>query len=689
MIKFLLYLFESGICLSILLLVYIFFFRKETYFNFNRLYLLGIMFFALLIPILHVNIKVNSFEGLEESINSIGKFRTYYEQIIALTDPDYELYETHQLAGVYFENDEFTDTYQPEGLISQHTQVSEKHERNAAFFVWKSYSLAEIILFVYLLGVGFFLIRLFFLFVWLFKTIRRNPVLDKNGFKIVQLQGDIAPFSFFRYVFVNQDAVTQADLQKILAHEKVHIRQNHSADLLIAHGISLFQWFNPLAWLLQKAIKTTHEYIADRNVVDQGYELIDYQSLLLSQLISIRSVELVNNFNLISIKKRIAMMTKNKSGFGSKLKVLIIIPFAIILFFIFANMTMEGSGVILANYYDSEILMENTQLDGLWKSKHIDSEEEYILFKGDKLSILEKGNKLREYQYKFKDNKLFIRAGNSNAIPLKYKKTGGELSIWWNEFEYTLFVKTTYSNTLQEQLASSKIKVSLPGISQFRILEKQELCIDLYLKGNKVLISNKETNSLDLRKLLRNKKATFRALDIPYVTVKLFIDGNTSMKEVYQLHQTLRNEALFKIAYMGLTEENQVPLLLMHAAGLPQKLPPLDAKLLDEKELGKSFNITQWDLSNPKSSSASIKTDLSKFISKSDKYFMILSYDNSTRFDNYISHLNEIYQTIHELRNKLAFKKYNLEFNDLSSIQQKQIRKKYPITLTQRNLDEK
>ena len=356
------------------------------------------MFFALLIPIVHVNIKVNNFEGLEDPINSIGKFRTYYEQIIALTDPDYELYETHQLPEVYFEGDEFVDMDKDDIQMVQHVQVSEKKDRNVAFLGWTSYSLAEIILFVYLLGVSFFLIRLSFLFVWLFKTIKSNPVLDKNGFKIVQLQGDVAPFSFFRYVFVNKDALSQADLQKILAHEKVHIHQNHSVDLLIAHGISVFQWFNPLAWLLQKSIKTTHEYIADQNVVGQGYELNDYQSLLLSQLISIRSVELVNNFNLISIKKRIAMMTKNKSGFGSKLKALIIIPFAIALFFIFANMTMEGSGIILANYYDSEILMENTQLDGLWKSKHIDSEEEYILFKGDKLSILEKGNKMRTEQ---------------------------------------------------------------------------------------------------------------------------------------------------------------------------------------------------------------------------------------------------------------------------------------------------
>ncbi|NJO88245.1 MAG: M56 family metallopeptidase [Chloroflexia bacterium] len=242
----------------------------------------------------------------------------------------------------------------------------------------------------------------------------------------------LPPF-LFTLCFVNQRAVSANDLQQILAHEKVHIRQNHSLDLLLAHGLSVLLWFNPFAWLLQKAIKTTHEYIADRKVVDQGFELIDYQSLLLSQLISIRSVELVNNFNLISIKKRIAMMTKNDSGLASKFKAIVIIPFALALFFVFTDMTIKGSGRMLANYYDWEILDEDFQLEGLWQSKHADSQEEFILFEGSKLFVLEKGNMLREYKYQFKDNKLFVKFGSGEAIPLKFKKAGNEIAIWWNQ----------------------------------------------------------------------------------------------------------------------------------------------------------------------------------------------------------------------------------------------------------------
>ena len=56
MITFLIYLFESGICMLILYLVYWFFLRRETYFTFNRFYLVGSVFLVLLVPLIHINI---------------------------------------------------------------------------------------------------------------------------------------------------------------------------------------------------------------------------------------------------------------------------------------------------------------------------------------------------------------------------------------------------------------------------------------------------------------------------------------------------------------------------------------------------------------------------------------------------------------------------------------------------------
>ena len=122
-----------------------------------------------------------------------------------------------------------------------------------------------------------------------------------------------------------------------------HISGKGTPWIIFLHtGLAVFQWFNPFAWQIRKALKTTHEYIADRQVIDRGVERIDYQSLLLKQVIGYHSVELVNNFNLKPIKKRIAMMNKNKSGLPARLKAALVAPFAILIIFPFCRFYAEG-----------------------------------------------------------------------------------------------------------------------------------------------------------------------------------------------------------------------------------------------------------------------------------------------------------------------------------------------------------
>ncbi len=159
---------------------------------------------------------------------------------------------------------------------------------------------------------------------------------------MVNMDEDISPFSFFRYLYINKSTLSEDDLHNVLEHEKAHISQRHSLDHLFAHALAVFQWFNPVAWQIRNALKTTHEYIADRQVLDRGFALVDYQTLLLKQVIGYHSVELVNNFNLKPIKKRIAMMTKIRSGRPARLKAMLVIPFAIALFLLFADFTVKG-----------------------------------------------------------------------------------------------------------------------------------------------------------------------------------------------------------------------------------------------------------------------------------------------------------------------------------------------------------
>lgn len=332
MAKFFIYLLESSICLSILYLGYIFLFRKETYFNFIRIYLLLSLFLALSIPLTKINFKDTS-EILSAPIETIDNFKSYYEQLIYITEPTFD-----------FNKAEYSSL-----------SVSDR-KSNIPGWIYRNkkaiHSTAKTLLFVYLAGVLFFSIRFLYLLSWLISLVRKNKVQHDKGFKLVELDKEMPSFSFLGFLFLNKNSLTKNEFNQIIIHEKTHIKQWHSIDLIIVNLVTLIQWFNPLVWHLQKAFKTTHEYIADQKVVEQGYELLDYQSLLLRQLVSIRSVELVNNFNLLSIKKRIAMMNKLNSGFLSKFKALIAIPFIVFAFVLLSDIS---TGVAQTNNINNKL----------------------------------------------------------------------------------------------------------------------------------------------------------------------------------------------------------------------------------------------------------------------------------------------------------------------------------------------
>ena len=89
MIRFIVYLFETGLCLSLLYLAYWLFLRKETYFNFNRIFLVGSILLALSVPLLHLNVIIPMGSSLQDPALGIVKFRNYYEELIYMTDADF------------------------------------------------------------------------------------------------------------------------------------------------------------------------------------------------------------------------------------------------------------------------------------------------------------------------------------------------------------------------------------------------------------------------------------------------------------------------------------------------------------------------------------------------------------------------------------------------------------------------
>jgi len=688
MISFLLYLFESGLCLTILVLVYFFFFKNETYFRFNRIYLVSIMFLSLLIPFFHVNLNVADTHRYEFALKRIGEFKTYYEKLIAMSDPEY-LENTNKSKIARFEDYETggASGMQTEQKIDNNILTDENSETIKAKHA--NISLATLLFIIYLTGVIFFLFRIMLLFQWIFKTIKSNKLKIQHGVKIIELDKKLPPFSFLGYVFLSKDLISKNKQEQILMHEKVHIKQFHSVDLLIAHFITIVQWFNPFVWLLQKAIKNNHEYLADSQVVNKGYNLLNYQELLLNQFISIPSVQLVNNFNLISIKNRIRMMNKIKSGFAAKLKALLIIPAALFTFILFANLTLNGPGNVLTNLSFLETQKNMSQLKGLWNNTSNNTYGKQVLFEDHKFSVIDKNIDLKEYPYQLQENQVILNAPGNEKIKLNYEITNSTLKIWWNQDEYSLYEKSKFSNSLDDYLSNIPETINLPTIENYGILQRQELCIDVAMVGNKIYVNNKPTDYSQLKDALLKEKSKINHLNTHLITISLYADKDLSMEYMHNLNQTLREIGLLKVAHMGKVTDNKVSKLQSSYIGMPKRLPPLDGiEIIPSEDLAdKGIAFFEMDATNPENSPGILKPKFEELLKNSEKYIASLYYDKSTILNTYIGYQDMARTVVFGLRNQYAQEKFNLTFDELSSVQQKSIRKIYPLIISEAESD--
>ncbi|MEL6557851.1 MAG: M56 family metallopeptidase [Bacteroidota bacterium] len=304
MIKFLIYLIEASALLAVFYLLYVVVLKKETFFGLNRFFLIGIVVFSLLFPVLSFDISQGNLAAVDSPVAEISKFRNSYYEAVA----EWE-----------FENFNQSGNQMP-AYSGNEADVS------GSMDWWNM--LMMITIGIYVVGIIFCLSKMFWSMRWLIKMIRIHPVQQIDDIKVVKMPNPVAPFSFLNYAFVYEGIIGTPELDQIIAHEKAHIRQKHSVDLILVQFLAAFQWFNPLIWQLIKSLKTTHEYIADKKIINSGYSLVEYQTLLLSQLISNNSYGLVHNFNLSFIKKRITMMKNNQSGIKGGLRVALSLVFA-------------------------------------------------------------------------------------------------------------------------------------------------------------------------------------------------------------------------------------------------------------------------------------------------------------------------------------------------------------------------
>lgn len=146
-----------------------------------------------------------------------------------------------------------------------------------------------------------------------------------DSYILVVVNTSSAPFSFGKFIVMNQNDYNEHN-PMILAHEKKHLSAGHTWDLLLCQIILIMNWYNPAAWSLMSALRTVHEYQADKAVLDCGMNAAQYQLMLIKKAVGTRFPSVTNSLSHSKLKKRITMMLSSKNGSSARWRAMAMVP---------------------------------------------------------------------------------------------------------------------------------------------------------------------------------------------------------------------------------------------------------------------------------------------------------------------------------------------------------------------------
>ena len=284
------YLIESSVCLICFYFFYSWVLKKETFFQFNRFYLLFTALFSLSIPFFNFELAIGSGQS---------GFNNLVLPVIS------EAQNSHQTI--------ITAVEEPTPFII---------------------SIGDIIRIIYFLGV--FIMSLKFLDA-LFKVLQliRGGHRRKQGREILVDTHSHVPASSFLVLFFGMQMIRiQKTSEVIMDHELVHVRQWHSLDVILMEVMVILKWFNPLIYLFRNSLRLTHEYIADRYVSGQ-MDKLTYANILLTHNATDQSDGLQHTF-YSDIRQRLIMLGAGTSRSWHSIKMLGAIPILISLMTLFS-----------------------------------------------------------------------------------------------------------------------------------------------------------------------------------------------------------------------------------------------------------------------------------------------------------------------------------------------------------------
>ncbi len=272
-----LYLIKVNLGLVLCWMLYWLAFRKLTFFQWNRFYLLGSVVLSLILPL----------------------FRLPWNMAMAAAA---------EIGGI--------DWTYVDHLVSSPVAFTPGAE---------SWSPRSLILGVYLAAALVLLLRKGWRFSQFFKSLKPSRRIMKGRVKVFLLDQQRGSFTLFRRIYLDRQAYEQGS-RLVLKHEMAHAIQLHSLDLLLMEFVTAILWFNPFAFVLLRHVRENHEYLADRHASGGRSSLVEYLQCLKAETSRYFAPVPASYFKSSTIKKRIIMLTNHSSDQRHRWRYLGIVP---------------------------------------------------------------------------------------------------------------------------------------------------------------------------------------------------------------------------------------------------------------------------------------------------------------------------------------------------------------------------
>ncbi len=305
---FLFYIGKAALASGAFYLVYLALFQHQKHFVFNRIYLPVSLAISFLIPFITFT-TVHYIQAPET--NSVSNTFAYLPVSASLAEPEFKLEWYHYLT---------------------------------AFYIF---------------GISVFLIHLLLGHLKAINIIRFSRLKELFGARVNLTEKDVHPFSFFKRIVLSEKTLDNPNLKIIVDHERVHVQEYHTFDILFSEILFLFQWFNPFAWLIKAAIRDNLEFKTDDEITKNN-NAEAYQLAMVGLAHKEGVAPFLTALNGSQLKNRIIMMKKKTENRYSLLKQMVVLPLLAVLIMGLSNKEVKTE--IVRNQKEVKIVVDGKEI---------------------------------------------------------------------------------------------------------------------------------------------------------------------------------------------------------------------------------------------------------------------------------------------------------------------------------------